>query len=47
MAKSLTPGAAASGAKKKGVKEYTGRQKAAIFLVTIGSEIRGNFQVPA
>jgi len=25
--------------KKKGVKEYTGRQKAAIFLVTIGSEI--------
>jgi len=39
MAKSLTPGAAASGAKKKGVKEYTGRQKAAIFLVTIGSEI--------
>jgi len=25
--------------KKKGAKEYTGRQKAAIFLVTIGSEI--------
>jgi len=39
MAKSLTPGAAVGGAKKKGVKEYTGRQKAAIFLVTIGSEI--------
>jgi len=39
MAKSLTPGAAAAGSKKKGVKEYSGRQKAAIFLVTIGSEI--------
>jgi len=39
MAKSMTPGAAASGSKKKGVKEYSGRQKAAIFLVTIGSEI--------
>jgi len=39
MAKSLTPGAMAGGSKKKGVKEYTGRQKAAIFLVTIGSEI--------
>ncbi|MCL2210344.1 MAG: flagellar motor switch protein FliG [Treponema sp.] len=39
MAKSLTPGATAGGSKKKGVKEYTGRQKAAIFLVTIGSEI--------
>jgi len=38
MAKTgLTPGASSS--KKKGVKEYTGRQKAAIFLVTIGSEI--------
>ena len=35
----LAPGAAASGSKKKGVKEFTGRQKAAIFLVTIGSEI--------
>jgi flagellar motor switch protein FliG len=33
----LTPGA--GGSKKKGAKEYTGRQKAAIFLVTIGSEI--------
>jgi len=39
MSKALQPGAAAGGAKKKGVKEYTGRQKAAIFLVTIGSEI--------
>ncbi|MDR2964969.1 MAG: flagellar motor switch protein FliG [Treponema sp.] len=40
MAKtSLTPGAVVGGSKKKGVKEYTGRQKAAIFLVTIGSEI--------
>jgi len=29
----------ATGGKKKGPKEYTGRQKAAIFLVTIGSEI--------
>jgi flagellar motor switch protein FliG len=37
MGKSLTPGA--PGGKKKGAKEYTGRQKAAIFLVTIGSEI--------
>ncbi|MDR2942827.1 MAG: flagellar motor switch protein FliG [Treponema sp.] len=35
----LTPGSTASSSKKKGVKEYTGRQKAAIFLVTIGSEI--------
>jgi len=36
----LMPGSttAASG-KKKGVKEYTGRQKAAIFLVTIGADI--------
>ena len=32
-------GATAGGAKKKSSKEYTGRQKAAIFLVTIGSEI--------
>ena len=40
MAKAaLQPGAAAGGTKKKGAKEYTGRQKAAIFLVTIGSEI--------
>jgi len=36
MAKSL-PGA--GGSKKKGAKEFTGRQKAAVFLVTIGSEI--------
>jgi flagellar motor switch protein FliG len=33
-----TTGGAVTG-KKKGPKEYTGRQKAAIFLVTIGSEI--------
>ncbi|GBU29116.1 flagellar motor switch protein FliG [Treponema sp. R8-4-B8] len=41
MAKSpLTPGAVVGGSsKKKNVKEYSGRQKAAIFLVTIGSEI--------
>jgi flagellar motor switch protein FliG len=40
MAKAaLQPGAASGGGKKKGAKEYTGRQKAAIFLVTIGSEI--------
>jgi len=32
-------GTAPAGGKKKGAKEYTGRQKAAIFLVTIGSEI--------
>ncbi|MDR3277096.1 MAG: flagellar motor switch protein FliG [Treponema sp.] len=30
---------AAGAAKKKGVKEFTGRQKAAIFLVSLGSEI--------
>jgi flagellar motor switch protein FliG len=37
---STTAGAgASSSSKKKGAKEYTGRQKAAIFLVTIGSEI--------
>jgi len=36
----LMPGSTTpSSGKKKGVKEYTGRQKAAIFLVTIGSEI--------
>jgi len=35
----LMPGASTASSKKKGVKEYTGRQKAAIFLVTIGSEI--------
>jgi flagellar motor switch protein FliG len=40
MAKtSAAGGATTSGSKKKGGKEYTGRQKAAIFLVTIGSEI--------
>ncbi|MCL2800731.1 MAG: flagellar motor switch protein FliG [Treponema sp.] len=40
MAKaSVNPNAIVGGTKKKGVKEYTGRQKAAIFLVTIGSEI--------
>ena len=37
MAKSGLSGG--SGSKKKNVKEYSGRQKAAIFLVTIGSEI--------
>jgi len=36
MAKTLP---AAGGSKKKGAKEFTGRQKAAVFLVTIGSEI--------
>jgi flagellar motor switch protein FliG len=42
MAKSIstpTTGSSSSTGKKKGAKEYTGRQKAAIFLVTIGSEI--------
>src|SRR5215510_762476 len=40
MAKtSAQSGSSGSGSKKKGVKEYTGRQKAAIFLVTIGSEL--------
>ncbi|MDR0322881.1 MAG: flagellar motor switch protein FliG [Treponema sp.] len=39
MAKNMSTGAAVGGSKKKGQKEYTGRQKAAIFLVTIGSEI--------
>ena len=40
MAKAaLASGPVVGGSKKKGVKEYTGRQKAAIFLVTIGSEI--------
>ena len=32
-------GATTGSSKKKGAKEYTGRQKAAIFLVTIGSEL--------
>ncbi|MDR1351680.1 MAG: flagellar motor switch protein FliG [Treponema sp.] len=31
--------AASGGGKKKGIKEFTGRQKAAIFLVSIGSDI--------
>ena len=40
MAKTaLAPGSTTGSGKKKGAKEYTGRQKAAIFLVTIGSEI--------
>ena len=42
MAKTSAPSggaAAAAGSKKKGQKEYTGRQKSAIFLVTIGSEL--------
>jgi flagellar motor switch protein FliG len=34
-----TSGTSTATGKKKGQKEYTGRQKAAIFLVTIGSEI--------
>jgi flagellar motor switch protein FliG len=36
---SSTSGTSTATGKKKGQKEYTGRQKAAIFLVTIGSEI--------
>ncbi|MCL2008285.1 MAG: flagellar motor switch protein FliG [Treponema sp.] len=39
MAKAAAGAAGSGTAKKKGPKEYTGRQKAAIFLVTIGSEI--------
>ncbi|MDR2619485.1 MAG: flagellar motor switch protein FliG [Treponema sp.] len=38
-ASSATASAASGTGKKKGNKEFTGRQKAAIFLVTIGSEI--------
>jgi flagellar motor switch protein FliG len=38
-ASASTTGTGAATGKKKGAKEYTGRQKAAIFLVTIGSEI--------
>ncbi|MDR0487592.1 MAG: flagellar motor switch protein FliG [Treponema sp.] len=38
MAKAAASGAPA-GTKKKGQKEFTGRQKAAIFLVAIGSEV--------
>jgi flagellar motor switch protein FliG len=32
-------GGASTGPKKKGLREYTGRQKSAIFLVSIGSEL--------
>jgi flagellar motor switch protein FliG len=40
MAKAnVSSGGSSSSSKKKALKEYTGRQKAAIFLVTIGSEI--------
>jgi flagellar motor switch protein FliG len=39
MAKASAAAGAAAGGKKKGVKEFTGRQKAAVFLVSIGSEI--------
>ncbi|MCL2410298.1 MAG: flagellar motor switch protein FliG [Treponema sp.] len=39
MAKAIIPSTAAGTSKKKGPKEFSGRQKAAIFLVTIGSEI--------
>jgi flagellar motor switch protein FliG len=38
MAKATAAGGA-GGTKKKGVKDFTGRQKAAVFLVSIGSEI--------
>jgi flagellar motor switch protein FliG len=42
------PGEGGGGGRKGGIKqELTGRQKAAIFLVTLGSEIScGNFQAP-
>jgi len=39
MAKGGGASGGASGAKKKGAKEYSGRQKSAIFLVSIGSEL--------
>ncbi|MCL1994217.1 MAG: flagellar motor switch protein FliG [Spirochaetes bacterium] len=41
MSKGAAAGAAGAGpgGKKKGQKEFTGRQKAAIFLVTMGSEV--------
>ena len=39
LASSTTVGGSSAAGKKKGAKDYTGRQKAAIFLVTIGSEI--------
>jgi flagellar motor switch protein FliG len=39
MAKISTSSSSGGSGKKKGAKEFTGRQKAAIFLVTIGSEI--------
>jgi flagellar motor switch protein FliG len=36
---SPSPGSGSSQSKKKGGKEFTGRQKAAIFLVSVGSDI--------
>jgi flagellar motor switch protein FliG len=39
MAKAAAGGTSAGGSRKKGVKDFTGRQKAAVFLVSIGSEI--------
>jgi flagellar motor switch protein FliG len=39
MAKAPAATTSSASSKKKAAKEYTGRQKAAIFLVTIGSEI--------
>ncbi|MFW6380854.1 MAG: flagellar motor switch protein FliG, partial [Spirochaetota bacterium] len=40
MAKQMAGSMAGGGSKKSGLKkELTGRQKAAIFLVTVGSEI--------
>jgi flagellar motor switch protein FliG len=39
MAQTSGSTASGTGSKKKGAKEFTGRQKAAIFLVSIGSEI--------
>jgi flagellar motor switch protein FliG len=41
MAKATAGGgaSAAGGTRKKGVRDFTGRQKAAVFLVSIGSEI--------
>jgi flagellar motor switch protein FliG len=39
MAKIASSSSSTGTGKKKGAKEFTGRQKAAIFLVTIGSEI--------
>jgi len=39
MAKGGSSSGGSAGPKKKGAKEYTGRQKSAIFLVSIGSEL--------